>query len=98
MGCSILDYKVRAIIGNIRNMSMDCVQGIRPRAQYLHFWRSTKKKMIEVDSELSGDTSDLRRATFYALKGVLDQYPNPTNKEAPEISEKCLQVLGLRSL
>lgn len=57
-----------------------------------------KKKMAEVDSELSGDTSDQRRAMFYSLKGVLDQYKNPTNKEAPEISEKCLQILGLRSL
>ncbi len=75
-------------------MSSDCISGVRPRTQYLHFWRDMKKKMAEVDTELSGDTSDPRRATFYALKGVLDSYKNPTNRDAPEISAKCLQILG----
>ena len=28
-------------------MSSDCISGVRPRTQYLHFWRDMKKKMAE---------------------------------------------------
>ena len=76
--------KTRAIIGDIRNISDDCISRPRPRVQYMHLWRSIKKKIEEARSE-EGDTDLLLK-----LKSVLDQYSKPTNSDAIEIAKKCL--------
>lgn len=88
----LLDLKSRAIIGNIRNMSSDCIERPRPRTQYMHFWRNTKKKLAEVLAE-KGLLCTQRREVLEGLSEILKEYEKPQNTDSPEISKKCLEYL-----
>lgn len=84
------ELKARAIIGNIRNMSDDCLNRPRPRAQYIHFWRGIKKKIIATLPEIS--ESPLKTAVE-GLGKILESWPKPVNSDSPEISRACLDYL-----
>lgn len=38
----------RALLGDLRNITEMCLQDQRPRAQYMHYYRSNSKKILEL--------------------------------------------------
>ncbi len=98
----LLELKAMAIIGNIRNMSQDCIERPRPRVQYIHFWRGIKKKLRETLSEMksfrqsTGSEIPLE-SDLIELSQILETWQKPTNSDSPEISKACLQWLGRKS-
>jgi hypothetical protein len=84
------ELKARAIIGNIRNMSDDCLNRSRPRAQYIHFWRGIKKKIVATLPEIPDGSL---RTTVEGLGKVLETWPKPVNSDSLEISKACLDYL-----
>jgi hypothetical protein len=84
------ELKARAIIGNIRNMSDDCLNRPRPRAQYIHFWRSIKKKIVATLPEIPEGPL---KVIVGDLGKILEAWPKPVNTDSPEISKACLDYL-----
>ena len=84
------ELKARAIIGNIRNMSDDCLNRPRPRAQYIHFWRGIKKKIVTTLPEIPEGPL---KVIVGDLGKILEAWPKPVNSDSPAISKACLDYL-----
>jgi hypothetical protein len=82
----------RAILGNLRGMSRECLEGKRPRAQYMHFWRDIKKKIatyLKVYTTTGQDgTYDIIFRVWEYLKGI-----KPIKENQAEISKNVLKIL-----
>ena len=85
----------RALIGGLLNMSSDCIENLRPRAQYMHFYRAHYKKVRELLREGYWETeinSGFKRILIGIL-GVYSDSPIPTKDNSIELSKKHLKLL-----
>jgi len=81
------ELRQRAILGGLRNMSNDIITRPRPRAQYIHYWRSVRKKIIETIPDLQ-DPGNLK-----GILGILDKYQSIKNQDSPSIARDILEYM-----
>ena len=89
------ELRSRALIGDLLNMSSDCIENLRPRAQYMHFYRAHYKKVKELLREGFWET-DINSGFKRILIGILEVYydsPIPTKENSIELSKKHLKLL-----
>ena len=91
----LTELKSRALIGDLLNMSSDCVENLRLRAQYMHFYRAHYKKVKELLREGIWDT-EINQEFKRILIGILGIYsdsPIPTKESSMELSKRFLKLL-----
>lgn len=89
------DLRCRALIGDLLNMSSDCLENLRPRAQYMHFFRAHYKKVKDLLRD--GFWGNEQNAGYRALlKEIIKTYNEvglPTKDNSMTLSEKQLILL-----
>jgi hypothetical protein len=88
------ELKSRALIGGLLNMSSDCLENLRPRAQYMHFYRLHYKKVKNLI--YNGTWVDETRIYLNILKDILKIYqesPIPSKNNCIDLSKKHLSLL-----
>ena len=70
------ELRQRAIIGGLLGVTYDILERPRPRAQYIHYWRSLRKKILETIPDLE-DPRVLKD-----LLGILQGYPKLKNSDS----------------
>ena len=91
----LTELKSRALIGDLLNMSSDCVENSRPRAQYMHFYRDHYKKVKELLREGIWETEvnyNYKRILIGIL-GVYSDSPKPTKESSMNLSKRFLNLL-----
>ena len=89
------ELRCRALIGDLLNLSSDCLENLRPRAQYMHSFRthySRVKDLLRVG--YWGNT--LNRGYKALLKEIIKIYNEvgrPTKDNSMILSEKQLILL-----
>lgn len=90
----------RAILGNLRGMSKECLEGKRPRAQYMHFWRDIKKKIATYLKVYPGPEKDKNGCIEQSAYRIIEDTWNylktikPVKENQAEISENVLEIIG----
>ena len=89
------NLRSRALIGGLLNTSSDCLENLRPRAQYMHTFRAHYKKVKDLLRE--GDWSDPSLKTHQTiLKKIMKIYNEvglPVKENCQVLSEKQLNLL-----
>lgn len=95
MGEKETELRCRALIGDLLNMSSDCLENLRPRAQYMHFFRAHYKKVKDLLRD--GFWGNEQNAGYKELlKEIIKTYNEvglPTKDNSMTLSEKQLILL-----
>lgn len=89
------ELRCRALIGDLLNMSSDCLENLRPRAQYMHFFRAHYKKVKDLlrDGFWSSTLNDGYRALLREIVKIYNEVGLPTKDNSMILSEKQLNLL-----
>ena len=89
------ELRCRALIGDLLNMSSDCLENLRPRAQYMHFFRAHYKKVKDLlrDGFWGGTLNDGYRALLREIIKIYNEVGLPTKDNSMILSEKQLNLL-----
>ena len=79
------ELRSRALIGDLLNMSSDCLENLRPRAQYMHFYRAHFKKVKDLLRE--GDWSGIEISSY---KNLLREIIKVYNEVGLPVKENCM--------
>lgn len=91
----LTELRSRALIGDLLNMSSDCIEDLRPRAQYMHFYRDHYKKIKSLLREGVWETEKTSpyKRVLIGILGVYSEFPSATKENSMELSKKHLKVL-----
>ena len=89
------ELRCRALIGDLLNMSSDCLENLRPRAQYMHFFRAHYKKVKDLlrDGFWNSTLNDGYRALLREIIKIYNEVGLPTKDNSMILSEKQLNLL-----
>lgn len=88
-------FACRALIGDIRNMTSDCLENLRERAQYMHFFRENYKKISEILQKWSPEVSK-ESQPYTIISEIYTEYrnsPRATKENSQELSQKLISIL-----
>jgi hypothetical protein len=80
-------------------MSRECLEGKRPRAQYMHFWRDIKKKIatyLNVYPEPSDKEGCIEQSAYHVIEDTWNYLKTikPVKENQAEISRNVLEIIG----
>ena len=89
------ELRCRALIGDLLNLSSDCLENLRPRAQYMHSFRTHYSRVKDLLRVGYWDNT-LNRGYKALLKEIIKIYNEvgrPTKDNSMILSEKQLILL-----
>lgn len=90
----LTELRSRALIGDLLNMSSDCLEDLRPRAQYMHFYRAHYKKVKDLISQGNWiKDSEIYRRILKDILKIYQESPIPNKDNCIELSKKQLILL-----
>lgn len=88
----ICEMASRALIGDFRNMTHDCIENLRPRAQYMHFYRGSIKKLRDLfDNWCIQDLS--KKLVLQEIYEYLCSHPKVNHDNQIETSKNIMGIL-----
>lgn len=89
------ELRCRALIGDLLNMSSDCLENLRPRAQYMHFFRAHYKKVKDLlrDGFWNNTLNGGYKALLKEIIKIYNEVGLPTKDNSIILSEKQLNLL-----
>ena len=79
------------ILHSLLNVASRCVENLRERAQYMHYFRRSFKDICKVLKDKPAIIET--RPELYEIYQVFMNYPEPTKENCKEISGNILNIL-----